>query len=68
MTSSHPRTPIMIFIKIVWFTEVVRFRMKLLRINGVMTRMVSFMSGPNGSSSCSESALTRAMNIPRCLM
>ena len=53
MTSSQFLVPIMTFIKIVWFTEVVRFRMKLLRIKGVMTRIVSFIRGPKASSRCS---------------
>ena len=66
LTSSHCRTPIMIFIKIVWLTDVVRFRMKLLRIKGVMTRIVSFIRGPKGSSLCAVSSRTRAINMLRC--
>ena len=32
--------------KIVWFSDVVRFRMKLLRIKGVIASIVSFMILP----------------------
>ena len=67
MTSSHCRLPIITFMKIVWFTEVVRFRIKLLSIKGVMTRIVSFIRGPNGASLCSVSPFMRSMNMPRCL-
>ena len=31
-----------------------------------MTRIVSFIRGPKGSSLCAVSACTRSMNMPRC--